>query len=105
MALSVIASMLVDGAAGTSFGFTSTAILLPGTTVGTDNYVRVANLGPCHITVKLGTTSAVVVTQSTGITIMAGTVEYLTLSGATYIAGVAAGGPGNTSVVSLATGT
>ncbi len=104
MAVIQKSSFAVDGAVGTSFGFSSTAILLPGTTLGTDNAVRVANLGPCHITVKLGTTSAVTVTQSTGITILAGQTEYLTLGSNTYIAGVSAGGPGNTSTVNLATG-
>lgn len=96
-------SFAVDAAIGTSFGFTSTAVLLPGTPAS-DSIVRVCNLGPCHITVKLGTSNAVTVTQSTGMTILAGETEYLTLSTNTYIAGVAAGGPGNTSTVNLATG-
>lgn len=103
VAPTTIPSMAVDAAIGTSFGFASTAVLLPGTPAN-DNYVRVTNLGPCHITVKLGTSNAVSVTQSTGLTVLAGQTEYLTVGANTYIAGVAAGGPGNASTVNLATG-
>jgi len=101
--LAVKPSIAVDAAIGTSFGFSSTAVLLPGTP-GNDAYVRVANLGPCHVAVKLGTTSAVSVTQSTGLMILAGHVEYLTLGANMYIAGCSAGGPGNASTVNIATG-
>lgn len=103
MAVGTIPSFAVDGAVGTSFGFASTAVLLPGTTVATDNAVRVTNLGPCPVTVKLGN-AAVTVTQSTGLTILAGDTVYLTIGTNTYIAGVSAGGPGNASTVNLATG-
>jgi hypothetical protein len=96
-------SFAVDAAQGTSFGFASTAVLLPGTPAG-DTVLRVANLGPNHISVKLGTSAAVTVSQSNGLVIMAGQVEYLTLGANTYIAGVAAGGPNNASSVNLATG-
>lgn len=99
-------AVVIDGAIGTSFGFASTAVALPGTAPGSDAYVRVANLGPCHISVKLGTTSAVTVSQSTGLVVMAGQVEYINLpAGTLYIAGVAAGGPGNSSTVNLTTST
>lgn len=104
MAATPTPSFTLDAAVGTSFGFASTAVLLPGTPA-TDACVRVANLGPCHITVKLGTSSAATVTQSTGLTVLAGETVYLTIGSNTYIAGVAAGGPGNTSTVNLATGT
>lgn len=87
------------GAQGTSFGFASTNVALPG--AGT--VLRIANLGPCHITVKLGD-GTTTVTQSTGMVILAGQTEYLTVSGSTNIAGVAAGGPGNSSTVNLSTG-
>ena len=97
-------SFTPDGTIGTSFSFASASVALPGTTLGTDTCVRIANLGPCHITVKLGTSSAVTVTQSTGLVVLAGHVEYITLGAATFIAGVAAGGPGNTSIVNIATG-
>jgi hypothetical protein len=92
-------SFSVSAAQGTSFGFASTNIALPGSGA----VLRVANLGPCHITVMLGD-GTTTVTQSTGVTILAGQTEWLTVSGATNIAGVAAGGPGNTSTVNLATG-
>lgn len=88
------------GAQGTSFGFASTNVALPG--AGT--VLRIANLGPCHITVKLGD-GAASVTQSTGMVVMAGQTEYLTVGSNTNIAGVAAGGPGNSSTVNLSTGT
>lgn len=84
---------------GGSFGFASTRIAL----TGGGAVLRVANLGPCHITVKLGDGS-VTVTQSTGLTIMAGQVEFLTVGANTNLAGVAAGGPGNASTVNLSTG-
>lgn len=87
-------------AQGVSFGFSSTRVAIPGAGA----VLRIANLGPCHVTVALGDTT-VVVTQSTGLTILAGQTEYLTVGGATNIAGVAAGGPGNTSIVNLSTGT
>jgi hypothetical protein len=93
-------SFAVSGAQGTSFGFASTTVPLPGT--GT--LLRVSNLGPCHVTVAVGA-SGVTVTQSTGLTILAGQTEWLTVTAGQYIAGVAAGGPGNASTVNLATGT
>jgi hypothetical protein len=91
----------VLGAQGASFGFASTAIALPGT----GSLLRVANLGPCHITVAIGTTNAVTVTQSTGTVVLAGQVEWFTVAAGNFIAGVAAGGPGNASTVNIATGT
>lgn len=104
MAATPVSAFAVDGAIGTSFGFASTTVALPGTNVGTDTVLRVANLGPCHVTVKLGT-GALTVNQSNGLVILAGETEYLAIpAGATLIAGVAAGGPGNASTVNLATG-
>jgi hypothetical protein len=96
-------SFAMDAATGTSFGFASTAVALPGVLAG-DTVLRVCNLGPCPIMVKLGTTGAVSVTSSTGLAIMPGNTVYLTLGANTFIAGVAAGGPGNASSVNLATG-
>lgn len=87
------------GAAGTSFSFTSSRVAMPG--AGT--VLRVANLGPNPIAVKLGD-NTVTVTPSTGVVIMAGQVEYLTVGGNTNIAGVAAGGPSSSSTVNLSTG-
>jgi hypothetical protein len=96
-------SFAVDAAVGGSFGFASSVIALPGTPAS-DSIVRVCNVGPCHITVKLGVDDTVIVTQSTGLTILAGQTEYITLGANTYIAGVAAGGPNNASTVNIATG-
>jgi hypothetical protein len=87
------------GAQGTSFGFASTRIAVPGA----GPTLRVANLGPCHISVAFGD-DTIVVTQSTGVVVMAGHVEYFTLPVGGFVAGVAAGGPGNTSTVNLSTG-
>jgi hypothetical protein len=98
--LAVQPSFTVDTAAGTSFGSTSSPVALPGTPAS-DAFVRVANLGPCHIAVKLGVSNAVVVTPSTGVVILAGEAVFLTLSTNTFIAGVAMGG---NSTVNLATG-
>ncbi len=102
MAATPQTSFAVDAAVGTNFGFASTTTALPGTPAS-DACVRVANLGPCHISVKLGIVSTTV-TQSTGLVVMAGETVYLTIGAATHIAGAAAGGPGNTSTVNLATG-
>lgn len=82
---------------GGSFGFASTTMTLPG--AGT--VLRVANLGPCHISVAFGA----VVTGQTGLAILAGHVEYLTVpDGATQLAGFALGGPGQSSTVNLSSG-
>ncbi len=89
------------GAAGGNFGFASSRIAI--STAGAGAVLRIVNLGPCHISVKLGDTT-VTVTQSTGTVIAAGQTEYLTVGANTNIAGVAAGGPGNTSTVNLSTG-
>jgi hypothetical protein len=88
------------GAQGTSFGFSSTNLPLP---TGGGAVLRVANLGPCHISIVLGGAGATV-TQSTGVVVMAGQVEYFTVATQTNIAGVACGGPGNASTVNLSIG-
>lgn len=94
-----MSSFAPAAAQGTSFGFASTNVALPGAGA----VLRIANLGPCHITVALGD-GTTTVTQSTGLTVMAGQTEWLTVGSNTHIAGVAAGGPGNTSTVNLSTG-
>jgi hypothetical protein len=104
MASTQKASFLPDGIVGGSFGFASSTIQLPGTPA-TDAMVRVTNLGPCHIAVALVNASSGSTSQSTGLVIPAGQTEFLTLSaGNTYLAGVAIGGPQNTSTVNIATG-
>jgi hypothetical protein len=102
MAVTPKPAFTVDAAVGTAFIATSSAVALPGTLAG-DTVVRVANLGPCAVVVKLGTSAAVTVTQSTGVAILAGDVEYLAINGNTYIAGCSVGGPGS-STVNICTG-
>jgi hypothetical protein len=100
-------SFSTDEAVGASFGFASSVVALPKPSSGflgnVGKCVRVVNLGPMHISVKLGGAD-VTVTSSTGLTILQGGVEYLTLNGATHIAGVSHGGPGNSTMVNLAVG-
>jgi hypothetical protein len=91
-----------DTSVGGAFLQASSAIALPGT-LGSDSVVRVANLGPCHIAVALGS-SSVTTTPSTGLVIPAGQVQYLALGTATYIAGVSCGGPSSASTVNITTG-
>lgn len=100
MANTQVPSFAPDTSVGTSFGQTSAAVLLPGTPAS-DSILKVTNLGPCHISVKMGTSNAVTVTINGGLIICAGQTEYLTLGANTYIAGVASGG---NSTVSLTTG-
>lgn len=101
--LAVIPSMAVDGVAATSFGSATSNIALPGTP-GSDAYVLVTNLGPLHVSVKLGTTNAVTVTTTTGVVIAAGQALALTIGSNTYIAGIAHGSQGQGSTVNIATG-
>ena len=102
MAVVQHASFQIDGVAATSFGSSSSRVALPGTP-GSDNCVRVANQGPCHITVLLGT-GTVTVANNTGLMIPAGQVEYITIGTATYIAGISCGGPGTSSTANIVTG-
>lgn len=96
-------SFAPDAAIGTSFGFTSSNIALPGTPA-TDAMVRVYNAGPNNIAVKLGTTIAVTVTSSTGLMVGAGQVAFLTIGANLFIAGVSCGGPSTASTVNVTTG-
>lgn len=89
------------GAVGGNFGFTSSRIVL--STAGAGAILRLVNMGSCAVSVKLGD-GTVTVTQSTGTVVMPGQTEYFTIGANTNIAGVAAGGPGNTSTVNLSTG-
>jgi len=103
MSLQPQSAFTTDAAVGAAFGSASSPVLLPGTPSG-DTVVRVANLGPCHLAVALGTTNAVTVTPSTGIVVLAGQVQYIGLGINTYIAGVSCGGPGSSAMVNIATG-
>ena len=102
MALNPLEAFTLDQAAGTSFGATSSAVALPGTP-GSDLVVRICNLGPCHLAVKLGG-STVTCTPSTGIVVLAGQVLVLAIAGNTYLAGVSCGGTGTASTANIATG-
>jgi hypothetical protein len=97
------ANFAPDASTGTSFGSTSSTVALPGTPAS-DSMVRVCNLGPCHIAVKLGTASNIPVTSSNGMMILAGETVYLTLGANTFLGGVSAGGPSSASTVNITTG-
>lgn len=91
-----------DGAVGTSFGATTSRVALPGTPAS-DALVRVANLGPNPVSVKLGT-SAVTAALS-DLVVMPGQVMYLSLAaGQTNLAGIAHGSVGMGSTVNVVTG-
>jgi hypothetical protein len=96
-------SFAPDTSVGTSFGAASSNILLPGTPAS-DSIVKVVNLGPYHIAVKLGTTNAVVATNNGAQVIPAGATQNFTLGSNLYIAGIALGGPGSASTVNITTG-
>lgn len=103
MASTPTPSFTVDAVLSGAFGFSSTNVALPGTP-GSDACVRIVNTGPMPMAVALGSSGATV-TPSTGLVIMPGQTQYLTIGAATHIAGVSSGGPGNTAMFNLATGT
>lgn len=96
-------SFAVDAAVGASFGGTTSNVAVPGTPAS-DTILKVTNLGPCHIAIKLGASIAVVVTPSTGLIILAGQSVNLTLGANTFIAGIACGGSQSSSTVNIASG-
>lgn len=105
MSVATIPALTLDAAIGASAGSTSSAKALPGTPAS-DALVLVTNLGPCHAALKLGTSSAVSVTPSTGVVVLAGHELALAIGvGDTYIAIVSCGGTGTTTTLNIATGT
>jgi hypothetical protein len=93
----------LDAATGTSFGGTTSSVALPGTP-GSDALVRVANLGPNTVSVRL-TVGAGTVTLTNGIAVLPGQVQYLAITtGNDHIAGIAHGSLGMGSTVNIATG-
>jgi hypothetical protein len=92
-----------DASIGASFGTPSNSVALPGTP-SADRQVLITNLGSCHLAVALGTSSAVTVTPSTGLVIMAGRSLAIGLTGQTWLAGVSCGGPGTNTQVNITTG-
>ncbi len=103
MAVTPQPAFTVDAAIGTAAVSSSSALALPGTPAS-DTVVLVTNLGPCHVAIKLGTSSAVTVTPSTGLVVLAGREAYLGMTGFTHIAMACAGGPGTSSTLNIATG-
>jgi len=103
MAAVTDSSFAPDASMGAAFTSVSSNVLLPGTP-GSDNYVRIVNVGPLLCAVKLGTSDAVTVTGTTGVVIMPGQVLNLTLGSNTYLAGIALGSQGNAAVVNITTG-
>ena len=95
-------SMTPDATVSTSFGATSSRVTLPGTPAS-DAYILVTNLGPLHISVKLGD-NTVVATTSTCLAIPAGQSLALTIGTTTYIAGITHGSQGQGSTVNITSG-
>lgn len=91
-----------DTSAGVSAGPASAAFALPGTPAS-DTTLRVANVGSMPVYCKLGASSAVTVTNSTGLCVMPGRTEYLGIGANTWIA-ITTGTLGTSSTVNLTTG-
>ena len=91
-----------DASVGASAGQVSSTVLLPGTPAS-DTTLRIVNLGSMAVAVKLGTSSAVSCTMSTGTVIMPGQEVYLGIGANTYIA-ILTGAPGTSSTINLTTG-
>ena len=104
MAVNTLEAFLVDGVTGASAGAGSTAVALPGSTLGTDAVVRVVNMGNMAVFCKLGNSSAVTATMQTGVCVMPGQTLVMALTaGNTYIA-IITGVVGTSSSVNIATG-
>jgi hypothetical protein len=93
MAVNTYPAFALDAATGFTFNATSSRVALPGT-LGGDSLVRVHNLGPNDVVVRLGADNTVTVSLTNGIAIGAGRTEYLTLGSNTYIAGISVGSAG-----------
>ena len=103
MAVQTNPAFTLDAAAGTSFGGTSSSVALPGTPAS-DALVRVANLGPNTISVRLSV-GAGAVSLTNGVAIIPGQVLYLAITtGQDHINGIAHGSLGMGSTVNIATG-
>jgi hypothetical protein len=97
------AAFTLDAAAGTSFGASSSSVALPGTPAS-DALVRVANLGPNTVSVRLSVGAGTVTTQN-GVALVPGQVLYLAITtGQDHINGIAHGSLGMGSTVNVATG-
>ena len=90
-----------DVSVGASADITSTATALPN---AADALLLITNLGPLSLFFKLGTSSAVAVTTSTGTALLASQSLIVGAQGMSYIAMVAMGSLGNSAVVNLTSG-
>ena len=90
-----------DVSTGTSAGVASAAVALPN---AADALLYIVNLGPNTISFKLGTTSAVTVTTSTGCALLPGQALIVGAQGMSYIATIAHGCLGMGSVLNLTSG-
>ena len=90
-----------DVSVGTSAGKVSSNIALPNSA---DSLLYLVNLGPNTISFKLGTTSAVTVTTSTGCALIPGQSLIVGSQGMSYIAMIAHGCLGMGSTINLTSG-
>ena len=90
-----------DVSAGTSAGVASAAVALPN---AADALLYLVNLGPNTISFKLGTTSAVTVTTSTGCALLPGQSLIVGAQGMSYIAIIAHGCLGMGSTINMTSG-
>ena len=90
-----------DVSTGTSAGVASSTVALPN---AADALLYIVNLGPNTISFKLGTSSAVTVTTSTGCALLPGQALIVGAQGMTHIATIAHGCLGMGSVLNLTSG-
>ena len=90
-----------DVSVGTSAGVASAAVALPNSA---DALLYLVNLGPNTISFKLGTTSAVTVTTSTGCALLPGQSLIVGAQGMSYIAIIAHGCLGMGSTINMTSG-
>lgn len=95
MAVTPISAFTVDASVTLAVGGVSSNVALPGT-LADDTVVRVANIGPYAIAVALGGSTVKASFQpgsglTVGVVVPGGTVQYLALGSATYIAAVSQG--------------
>jgi hypothetical protein len=108
MAITTLPAFTVDAATGASFGSSPSAIALPGTALSTDSVVLITNLGPCHLSVRLATTSTLAstgLTPSNGVIVLAGQqMAVALLTGQAFIGAVSCGGTSTSTIANIATG-
>ena len=90
-----------DVSTGASAGLVSAAVALPNPA---DALLLITNMGPLTLAFKLGTTSAVTVTTSTGTALLPGQSLIVGAQGMSYIALIGMGSLGNSASVNLTSG-